>query len=59
MPAESGIARALVEYLKRVTKTLAGIGLRCRQDYDAKHLWAKFGFVATSRRAGGAKMATN
>ena len=47
-----GVGRALVEHLKRVTKPLAGIGLRCRQDYDAKHVWAKFGFTALHRRAG-------
>lgn len=49
---EQGVARALVEHLKRVTKPLAGIGLRCRQDYDAKHVWAKFGFTALHRKAG-------
>ena len=47
-----GVARALVEHLKRVSKPLAGIGLRCRQDYDAKHVWAKFGFTAVDRKVG-------
>jgi ribosomal protein S18 acetylase RimI-like enzyme len=47
-----GVARALVEHLKGVTKPLAGIGLRCRQDYDARHLWAKFGFIALLRKVG-------
>jgi len=47
-----GVARALVEHLKRVSKPLTGIGLHCRQDYDAKHVWAKFGFRAVHRRAG-------
>ncbi len=48
----AGVARALVENLKQVTKPLAGIGLRCRQDYDARHVWAKFGFTALHRKAG-------
>lgn len=48
----NGAARALVEHLKQVTKSLAGIGLRCRQDYDAKYVWAKFGFSALHRKAG-------
>jgi GNAT superfamily N-acetyltransferase/predicted nucleic acid-binding protein len=47
-----GVARALVQHLKGVTRSLAGIGLRCRQDYDARHVWAKFGFSALHRKAG-------
>lgn len=47
-----GIARALVQHLKEVTTQLAGIGLRCRQDYDARYVWAKFGFRAIDRKAG-------
>ena len=47
-----GIARALVEHLKRITKPLAGIGLHCRQDYDERHMWAKFGFAAEARKVG-------
>src|SRR5436190_61815 len=35
---EKGVARALVDRLKRVTKPLAGIGLHCRQDYDMRHV---------------------
>lgn len=47
-----GVARALVQHLKGATASLAGIGLRCRQDYDARHVWAKFGFSALHRKAG-------
>ena len=36
-----GVARALIEHLKRTTTSLSGIGLHCRQDYDARHVWAK------------------
>lgn len=49
---DRGVARLLVEHLKRVSKPLTGIGLHCRQDYDARHVWAKFGFTAVHRRAG-------
>lgn len=49
---EQGVARALVDHLKRVTKSLSGIALHCRQDYDAKHVWAKFGFTALHRKVG-------
>ena len=48
----TGVARSLVETLKRVTKPLAGIGLHCRQDYDAKYVWARFGFAALNRKVG-------
>ena len=47
-----GVARSLVENLKHVTKPLVGIGLHCRQDYDARHVWAKFGFTALHRKVG-------
>lgn len=47
-----GVARALVERLKVITKPLAGIALRCRQDYNARHVWAKFSFCAIDRKAG-------
>jgi predicted nucleic acid-binding protein/GNAT superfamily N-acetyltransferase len=47
-----GVARSLVEHLKLLTKSLLGIGLHCRQDYDAKYVWAKFGFTALHRKTG-------
>lgn len=50
-----GIARALVEQLKRETKPLEGIGLRCRRDYDINHVWSKFGFEAVHSKAGRGK----
>jgi len=49
---QKGVARLLVEHLKLITKPLTGIGLRCRQDYAAKHIWPKFGFTALHRQAG-------
>ena len=47
-----GVARALVEHLKSETQHLTGIGLHCRQDYEARHVWAKFGFAALLRKVG-------
>ena len=47
-----GVARALIEHLKRATTSLSGIGLHCRQDYDARYVWAKFGFTALHRKTG-------
>ena len=50
-----GVARLLVDRLKQETKTLEGIGLFCRRDYDITHLWSKFGFEAVSAKAGRGK----
>ncbi len=50
-----GVARGLVEQLKRETKPLEGIGLRCRRDYDINHVWSKFGFEAVHSKAGRGK----
>jgi GNAT superfamily N-acetyltransferase/predicted nucleic acid-binding protein len=50
-----GVARFLVERLKQDTNALEGIGLYCRRDYDANHLWAKFGFEAVNSKTGRAK----
>jgi GNAT superfamily N-acetyltransferase/predicted nucleic acid-binding protein len=47
-----GVARLLVERLKNDTKSLEGIGLFCRRDYDINHIWSKFGFEAVSSKAG-------
>jgi ribosomal protein S18 acetylase RimI-like enzyme/predicted nucleic acid-binding protein len=50
-----GVARALIERLKQDTKSLEGIRLLCRRDYDISHLWSKFGFEAVNSRAGRGK----
>lgn len=47
-----GVARLLVERLKNETKSLEGIGLYCRRDYDINHIWAKFGFEAVNSKTG-------
>ena len=53
-----GIASKLVEYLKTEVSDLKGIGLRCRRDYDASHLWPKLNFVALEETTGRARVPT-
>ena len=50
-----GVARILVERLKQETKSLEGISLLCRRDYDINHIWSKFGFEAVNSKAGRGK----
>lgn len=50
-----GIAEALVNHLKRETKNLVGIRLRCRKDYKENRVWPKFGFSAIREVPGGGK----
>ena len=50
-----GVARLLVDQLKQETKSLEGIGLYCRRDYDATHLWSKLGFEAVHAKTGRGK----
>lgn len=47
-----GVAELLVKELIQQTKTLDGIGLRCRRDFHASKLWPRLGFVAVSDKAG-------
>jgi len=39
-----GIAKQLVEYLKKNTQDYNGITLTCRDDYKLQDMWVKFGF---------------
>jgi predicted nucleic acid-binding protein/ribosomal protein S18 acetylase RimI-like enzyme len=50
-----GAANQLIADLKIATKSLTGIGLRCRQDNHAKTLWPKAGFTAMNRKPGRGK----
>lgn len=50
-----GIARALVNYLRRETSDLQGILVSCRRDYNLRTLWSNLGFVALSERDGKAQ----
>jgi predicted nucleic acid-binding protein len=45
---QNGVARTLV----RTSNRSPSLWLGCRQDYDANHVWAKFGFIALNRKAG-------
>ena len=47
-----GHATALVNHLITITARLRGIGLRCRRDFPAYHLWRKLGFAAMKEAPG-------
>jgi predicted nucleic acid-binding protein/GNAT superfamily N-acetyltransferase len=47
-----GVASLLVKELFNNTKSLRGVGLKCRRDFEANKLWPKLGFVAVSENAG-------
>lgn len=49
------VATLLVERLKKETKSLEGISLLCRRDYDLNHMWSKFGFEAVNAKSGRGK----
>lgn len=40
-----GVARELVNYLRKITQEYSGIGLTCRRDYEISKMWPKLGFV--------------
>ena len=46
------VARSLVEELVSRYPNSPGIRLRCRQDFDAHHVWPRLGFVARGERPG-------
>jgi predicted nucleic acid-binding protein/GNAT superfamily N-acetyltransferase len=54
-----GVARVLVDYIKKALKDLRGIGLRCRRDYEASKIWHKLGFVALYDQPGRGKVRTD
>ena len=47
-----GIARGLIDELKKSVSTQKVIRLNCRRDYAAHHLWPKLGFVALDEMPG-------
>jgi GNAT superfamily N-acetyltransferase len=47
-----GIARALIDELKRLTKDFEGIGLSCRRDFEIHSMWPKLGFKPIKERPG-------
>ncbi len=48
----SGIGKAMVDELKRITTHLDGIKLKCRRDFDAHRQWPKWGFIAKGSAIG-------
>lgn len=44
------IARRLVDELKKAATTQKGIGLHCRRDYLAHHMWPALGFVPLNEK---------
>lgn len=53
-----GVARNLFDRLRSETKDLFGIGLRCRQDYEANKIWPKLYFVNRGEQSGKGKDGT-
>jgi GNAT superfamily N-acetyltransferase len=51
----TGVARALVEEVKRETSSLCGVRVRCRSDFKAHTLWPKLGFSTVRELPGGGK----
>ncbi|MEE6135151.1 GNAT family N-acetyltransferase [Mycobacterium sp. 050128] len=49
---KTGIARKLVEEVRRRYPDRRGISVRCRRDYPANQAWPKLGFVARGNRKG-------
>ncbi|WP_165693643.1 GNAT family N-acetyltransferase [Mycobacteroides abscessus] len=47
-----GVARRLVNELRRQHPDLRGISARCRRDYEANTVWPRLGFVAQGDRKG-------
>ena len=50
-----GIAKRLVNDLKRIADTQKVIKLNCRRDFPAHDLWQKLGFVALGEKPGKSK----
>jgi GNAT superfamily N-acetyltransferase len=50
-----GVARLLFHRLRDETHDLFGIGLRCRQDFEANKIWPKFYFVKRGEVSGRGK----
>ena len=49
---EQGVARLLVDCLKKRTNHLLGISLRCRRDYKLDGMWQSLGFTMRHSREG-------
>lgn len=47
-----GVARLLVDRLKKKTRHLIGISLRCRRDYNIADMWQSFRFTVRNSKQG-------
>nr|WP_281720513.1 GNAT family N-acetyltransferase [Nitrosomonas nitrosa] len=49
-----GVSRLLIDRLIEITKAhgLRGIGLKCRRDYEATHVWPRLGFIPLTDKPG-------
>ena len=47
-----GVARLLVNHLKKKTRHLLGISLRCRRDYNIADMWQSFHFTVRNSKQG-------
>lgn len=47
-----GVARILVDHLRKEHNDRRGIGLRCRRDWPAHSAWPKLGFISMGERPG-------
>ena len=52
---EQGIARQLIDSLKKTATTQKVIRLRCRRDFPANDMWSKLGFIALDDKPGRSK----
>lgn len=50
-----GVATQLIQHLTEVTQHALGIGLHCRSDYDANHMWPLLDFRPRRRKTGRGK----
>ena len=50
-----GVALALTDELKKKTLALTGIRVRCRRDYNLRHLWESLGFTVKGEMLGRGK----
>jgi len=54
---QKGVAKALVDYFKKITRDefFQGIRIHCRRDYKVNDVWPKFGFNALDEKHGRSK----
>ena len=53
-----GLANCLIKKVSSITKTLRGIRVHCRRDFNASSFWPKCGFIAKGEKPGKALKGT-